>query len=388
MKVEFTLSEILNDPIFQKKISKIVSLTGDFSTVAKNAGFDPLSDFRWSNLSYVDFSYSDIRGYDFRGADLSFAHGIEVLVDDTTNFDQATVIGSIFEKRVREQELFASVANAKKIYQLLKDGDPYSVSGWVADGTGLPKRFLEGIGTEEAAVICQKLVVDDIDLTKRTTLFYHLRKITSDREELRSLVSDFVAFQLDNASVVRAFVKVAGELFARDEFISKTILKLCGHRAASVREVAFSAVVDTPLFIRNFDQICKVFLSGHNSDVRRRFLVETATSLGRHHVLSINVAGVNREVDYSDVLDYSDLLDLDKAHLVRASQSNRKSPQSTEEIIRHQQEVLVSAPVFSRMHELKCVEWFDEARSRIDRRYEDLERYLQAKIDRGYKRSS
>lgn len=71
--------------------------TDNFVEVSNLAGLDPKTDYRFSNLSDVDFSDSDIRGFDFTGADLRGAKGTNVVWDETTILERADIDGSIFE---------------------------------------------------------------------------------------------------------------------------------------------------------------------------------------------------------------------------------------------------------------------------------------------------
>lgn len=66
---------------------------------------NPKRDFRYADLTGVDFSGSDIRGWDFTGADLRGAHGIGVLVDDDPLIDGADVGGSLFALRAERRLL-------------------------------------------------------------------------------------------------------------------------------------------------------------------------------------------------------------------------------------------------------------------------------------------
>lgn len=51
-----------------RSIEKIKS--GNFTDMARVAGLDPKNDFKWLNLSGVDFTNSDLTGFDFTGCNL------------------------------------------------------------------------------------------------------------------------------------------------------------------------------------------------------------------------------------------------------------------------------------------------------------------------------
>ena len=379
MKTDFILNELLTDD-FHDGIDRILKFEGCFSDMVYALGLDPKFDFRDSNLRNVDFSYADLRGFNFTGSDLSNTTGMDVLLDSTTIFTGATLVGSIFEKRVQEDKLLASNKKAGQIYKLLK--------AWISDrNEGLAKRYRHAVTEQEAVVLCKKLITDKIDLTKRTTLFYHLRKLTADSGELRSVVSDFLAFHLDDPQVVRTFVKVTGDLFSNDDYIAGTILKLCQHQSADVRTVAFSAVSKTDLFVERYKEVEVLFSSKTNELIRKNLLLQTALRLGRSNVLAINTAGENRLVDYEHILDQHEFFDEDVCNRIRIGQSARKSQQSIREIIQRQQEVLAAAPVFSKILEIKEAPWLQAARRRSRGEYNSLIRELETKINNAYRRS-
>lgn len=388
MKNDVILSEVFPDKEVRSALQKITSLNDDFAKISTAIGLEKEFDFQQGNLRKVDFSYADLRGFNFAGADLSYSYGLDILVDETTNFAGAELTGSVFAKSVREKEFFRSNKSATRIYELLKKGDTYDVSQWISSRSGyLGNRQLKDLSEDDAALICQKLVTDEIDLTKRTTLFYHLRDFTHSQAELQSIVSDFVAFHLDSPSVIRSFVKVAGDLLSREPIVARTILRLCTHRDESVREVAFSAVSNTTLFVRNFEDVCALFFSGRNVGIRKKLILETAIRLGNAHILSVNTAGEARNVVAQDVCDFDDMLNQDRIFEVRASQKNRSSQQSSNDILERQQEVLALSPVISKILERRNVGWLDRARARSDGRYEDFYRFLANKIDHAYRRS-
>ncbi|WP_341234925.1 pentapeptide repeat-containing protein [uncultured Sulfitobacter sp.] len=388
MKNDIILSEIYPDKEVRSALQKITSLDEDFAAIADAIGLEKEHDFQQSNLRKVDFSYSDLRGFNFAGADLTHSYGVDILIDETTTFVGATLAGSVFEKRVKEKNFFRSHGKAARLYELLKSGDTYDVSQWISSRSGyLGAMQLKDLSEDDAAVLCQKLITDEIDLTKRTTLFYHLKDFTHSKHELYSIVSDFVAFHLDNPSVIRSFVKVAGDLLSKDPFVAKTILKLCTHRDDSVRGVAFSAVSHTPLFVRNFQGVCKLFFGEQNKHIRKKFILETAAKLSNPHVLSVNIVGESRNADTEHVLDFDEMLKEAGITKVRDSQKHRLSQQSSREILERQQEVLVVTPVIGKILELQGVEWLDDAKTRSNAQYDDFYQYLATKIDHGFKRS-
>src|SRR5215471_11093398 len=62
----------------------LCSQSACFSDLIKTAGLNPTTDFRFANLSAVDFYGSDLRGYDFTGANLSETRWFCATWDKTT----------------------------------------------------------------------------------------------------------------------------------------------------------------------------------------------------------------------------------------------------------------------------------------------------------------
>jgi len=387
MKNDQILSEVFPDAKMRQALQHIVSSVSDFATTAKNAGLDPSYDFQNSNLTKVDFSYSDLRGFNFSGSDLSYSYGIDILLDDTTTFTGASLLASPFKTVEDERLLFSSSTKIPKIYAMLKSGDPYDVSNWIASRSGsLGKNHLKNLDDSQAAILCRKLVTDNIDLTKRTTLFYHIKDFASSEQEVRSVVADFLAFHLDNPAVVRGFIRVAGDLLSQHPFVAKTILMLCEHRDPSIREIAFNAICSTSVFHKHFGKIREAYFRPENTDLRKREIFEVAWKMGRSHVLAINTEGRHDDISPDNILDYEDIVLEAKVRQVQASQARRNRWQNDTEIVHRQQEVLVSCPLLGKILERRGVNWLDRAKLRASGRFENLHDYLASKIDHGFKR--
>lgn len=63
-----------------------------FDLLVHASGLNPVSDFRFANLRWVDFSRADLRGYDFTGADLRYSSkDPHTIIDKTTIFDGTAI---------------------------------------------------------------------------------------------------------------------------------------------------------------------------------------------------------------------------------------------------------------------------------------------------------
>ncbi|MCG7572394.1 pentapeptide repeat-containing protein [Phaeobacter sp. CNT1-3] len=389
MKNDITIEEIWPESKIRNALTKLEEADLPFSELVELLGMQKENDFQNSSLTNVDFSNADLRGFNFKGADLRNAHGIDVQIDQTTNLTGALVEGSIFQSLTEERALFEDNASATVVYEALKHGDPYDVSGWISsNGEQLLSKKFKNITKQQSAILCKKLIVDDIDLTKRTTLFYHLDKFTRSNSDLRMVVKNFVAFHLDNPSVIRSFVSVAAQVLSKDEFVSRTILSLCGHKNVDVKEAAFMAIEKTPLFACNIRHICNLFFSQHNAPVRKQIILKTAIKLGGTYVLSVNAEGKTSNLDSTQVLDYHELLNEEIFLKVRASQGKRQNILSNREIELRQKEILANAPVFSTILARQGTDWLQTAIERSQIRKRESQKQLNSKIRNSLRRYS
>ncbi|UWQ73302.1 pentapeptide repeat-containing protein [Leisingera sp. M658] len=386
MKNDVTIEEVWPEQEIYSALEMLEEGDLTFTEMAECLDLQPECDFKDSNLTNTDFSYSDLRGFNFKGADLRNAYGMDVQVDQTTNLNGALVENSIFQNLVEERIFFEENNRASRIYEALKKGDPYEVSSWVSSrGDRLVSKKFKNISEEQASLLCKKLIVDDIDLTKRTTLFYYLHRFTNSTSDLHRVVSDFVAFHLGNPGVILSFVRVAGDVLSNDEFVAKTILSLCDHRDIGVKEAAFSAITKTPLFAKNYRRIRSLFFSEANTQVRKQIILKTAIKLGAQFVLSINTEGRSGTISGSHVLDFHEMLREETTLQVRASQGKRVAIQSDREIVERQQEVLAQAPVFSVLLERQGSDWIQAALKRSHSRRLQNQRDVASKVRHSFR---
>lgn len=68
----------------------------DFVTVCRLGGLDVGSDLEYRNLSFADFGAADLRGVSLRGANLSGSYLDLCCIDESTCFESAITIDTIF----------------------------------------------------------------------------------------------------------------------------------------------------------------------------------------------------------------------------------------------------------------------------------------------------
>jgi hypothetical protein len=243
-------------------------------------------------------------------------------------------------------------------------------------------RLLKKIDDDVAAVLCQKLITDEIDLTKRTSLFYFLKKTSASGQTLRETILSVLARHLDKASVVRSFVRVAGKMYAADPIIGKSLVSLCQDARIDVRESAFRAIDQTELMQTQFRILEKQFFSDDNTELRQKLLLGSAIKLGNDHLLSINMYSKMRNLEISEVIDIIALLEDQTISEIVKSQSNRASSSSHQRIRELQEEVIIRTPVLSTFFVKRNFFDASKATKRIEKREEYLQKKANEKIER------
>lgn len=411
MKNDATLANLLKNANIHAAVKRIENSPTDFSTLVEILGLDRSRDFRFSNLRDVDFSYSDLRGFDFRGADLRYSYGVSVQFDKTTNFDMADVQASCFAMYMREQALFRDNPKATAMYEALFSGNPMEVSAWLhARYMNEPEKhsILKNADKITASILCQKLMADDIDLTKRTDLFHFIGPITQNRDERRELLLGVIARYRENTVVIEKFIKVVGRLYGNDPVIFNALMLLCNAREQRIREAAFLATFNTKLVVNHLQKLIDLFMSEENADIRKGFLLRTANSHGRMHVRAINLDASMIDISISEVLDVPELLDEQNAKVIAAITRKQKwdaearsdyeklhlwedgKPLSVVEvssIIELQEEVLCTSPVISTIFAYQHKSRAEMALQRINTRNGQKRHAMAESIMRKYSRS-
>lgn len=408
MRNDVTLADLISGADMPTAFDLVANSSGGFCETAEILGLDRACDFRFSNMIGVDFSGSDLRGYDFRGADLRNSFGVDVLFDDSTNLDGADLQGSCFAAYRREKVVLSSSADAVSMYEALLSGDPFEISFWLHERYGnRPERhpILRKADEATAAVLCQKLMADDIDLTKRTDLFHFLRDITRNEMELRELILSIFARHISNIPVIEKFVTIAGNLYGNDANTFNAILLLCRASDPRIRQAAFLAAFRSNLILPHLRDMKALFLDRVNEDIRKGLILQSAISLGRSHVSSVNVLGQldGMAIPQSNVLDNSDLLKEDIAIQIAGiiQRRNREnadrlrpgkrvvagvdggvSKHAMSAVIERQEEVLCCAPIIKLIFASENPSRAQVARKRIEARATRERNVISARISR------
>lgn len=367
MKTDLLVDDLLASSNFRTKIEKVEACEANFSLLTSTLGLDKTKDFRFSNLRNIDITDTDLRGFDFTGSDLRGAFGSSFIVDDSTILVNAQLAGSIFEAIEKERRLFQTVPTSRRLYDALVSGDPYSTSDWIFNkySDGLPRKYWDGIQKEHAKILCQKLLTEDIDITKRTNLLIMLREFCESPDELLSILMNMFSRHSEDASVVLPFLSAATRLFREDISLIQIITPLCTHANLRIRLAALVAMSHTKMSASEFKAFSNLVFDETNVSLRKQVLRNAALKLGRAHALAINTSGATEEIRLSAVLDFSLLLEERYIEKVRLSQKWRSSVQTMEEIREKQQEVMVASALFDTVLRRRALSWYIKAKNRL-----------------------
>lgn len=400
MRADSSLQALLDPGRIEEAFNLVCGSSDDFMEMCRLLGLDPSCDFRFADLREVDFSRADLRGFDFRGADLRGSFGIDITVDESTNLAQADLEGSCFASYYRETRIFQDDPMAGRMYRTLLEGDPFEISAW------LHQRFrnqrerhsiLKRADPETAAILCQKLLADDIDLTKRTDLLFFLRSITNSPTQLRELMRGILARHSQNETLVEKFATIASSLHGSDPEVRDFIFQLCTAKSPRVRLAAFKACSKIGIFMGNFGTMHAMFMDDQNIGIRKGLILESATRLGRSHISCINRLALPGDLPAADVLDMEEFFDgatcariadiLRRRHdeieerLNPEAHGSKKRPAhgtvgtvaSASFVFERQADVLANSPVLEEIFERLDPDRFRAAEARLlARRYRDL----------------
>ncbi len=413
MKTDIILSDLIDESKQAIALSKAEGVGSNFNALCSALGLDVKSDFIHSNLFGVDFSGANLTGCNFYGADLRESFGIDVIIDDSTILDGADLDGSMFAKYARERKYFREERDAEKYYKILKSEDYSYVTSWVSkrfsdelDDT----RVLKNIDDVGLQILLQKLITDEIDISKRASLFHFLRDFTETPQQLREIILQIIAFHINDSAIIRSFLKVAGNIFSNDSVIARCLLILACDKREDVREQVFHALTGSELFYERFEEFRALVFSPENTILRKRWLRSTAIELGDDHVRAIGLEPNDLDVDHSGAMDWNDLGDTDLTKAIAMKEieigvknefktfpspdfrtnliKSRMTDRSYFEVIyKRQYDIMAQCPVLSYFFRADNKDEYESAVSRAHVKSVTMERKLEAAIANSFKRS-
>ncbi len=384
MKINQSLVNYVEESVYQEKLEKILEQDFNFNSVTSELGLDPETDFQHSNLSGVDFSGSDLRWHNFFGADLTGAFGVDVLFDSTTLLVNADLERSLFSKWVREAKVFQSNNSAERLYRLMKGADYEEITKWLSG------RFLNGednhrrlkyLSLFESKILSQKLITDDIDLSKRTSLMYYLKDLSSSENDYVELVLDITARHSENEELVKALINSEGVLQRNDEVINECFCRLSVSGGEKVRWMALKALVRSNISITNPKFLQDQFFSHVNYKNRRREIYSAAATLGKKYLSVITSELNDDDISETSSFDWLELIDGKSADKAARNLAIREKVANGRYAVQSNDEELDKGNEFhpSNIHKISATDEEVEAKLRFAR-----ERQLEVLASNGF----
>lgn len=192
MKDSAVFSLDLTDEEQQRLKAMLDHESDDFLELVQVVGLDPKSDFRFANLSNVNFGAADLRGFDFTGADLTGATG-DPQWDGSTILTDADLNGSVFDNEQPPGPVFETVLPDSFVKQHWPD-----LIMWMDRLQANPERY-----REDAEKLLFVFLRSDDTLVRRTALRYLANYLPPDN--ILSLIREHVFAKGEKGLVIPAF---------------------------------------------------------------------------------------------------------------------------------------------------------------------------------------
>ncbi|MGU3401542.1 pentapeptide repeat-containing protein [Brucellaceae bacterium D45D] len=261
---------------FKSSVSAVASYESDnFSDLVRLSGLSPATDFIGSNLSGVDFSNSDLRGYNFTDCNLTSCFGVNYIIDETTNLNNAIVNNSIFALEKEKREFFGMHSEQYALYQRLKG--EYWTNGALWVGNNLRVGSFDFKNSSKIAKYLYGVVKDQ---TFKNQLLYGLRNSFDTKIEYK----EFLIAQLSDRSAslrtIRTLIDLLCRSFSEDEIAKRMVLCFLSHNDAEVRKNCIPPIMERNFFFKNREKIINYAREEKEIQVRRIYTKYFSKKLG------------------------------------------------------------------------------------------------------------
>ncbi|CUX45895.1 conserved hypothetical protein [Agrobacterium deltaense Zutra 3/1] len=274
----FTLDLSLEE---QERLRTLIETqSNDFIELINAGGFDPLSDFRFIDLSKVDFGSADLRGFDFTGTDLRGCIGRPIW-DETTILTDADVEGSVFDER--------GVSHGASLPESFVKQHWPDLIMWMDRFKFGPERY-----REDAEKLLFVFMRSEDSLVRRTALRYLADYLEPD--VIMDLIRELVFERGEKNLVVPAFDLLGDYYEQKPEAVRKFVVSLLNSIwAAEAAEFLIKRSKSNKKAQRSLVE----FMSRHPAPAtRRRFIGSLASEMG------VATAFVVRDPLTGDVFDF------------------------------------------------------------------------------------
>ena len=292
---------------------------GTFEQEARLAGLSPSEDFRSADLKNVDLTDSDLRGFDFSGADLRGATGLRSKWDETTNFDGASLDGSIFASKVRLKNFFDSNTEARHLFKSVSGRSWSEKILWAAENLRTNGRY-----HDFAIPITEAMFYDaQNDDFLQAELMRHLAPRMTSRDELRDMLIAAICDEPKAFVVVKTAMSMLKKQGLSDNIsIRQHAFSLLKSRNPKIQEHALRFILNNAPTRQEIDVI-KRKVADHGGTLPQIYVAEITRALGEKYEISTRDPSSNSAFSMNSVITSTDLRLIARRWL-RAESSERE----------------------------------------------------------------
>lgn len=272
----------------------------NFVRLMDTLGMDRRKDFRFVDLSGVDFTNCDLRGFDFSGSDLRGTSGRNVTWDETTIFTGADVDRSLFSYDLARQEIVARLPELGLEYAKIRRAYWTDQSIWVMD-------TLKG-GVKNAAerqALAMALYFDATDAVVRNTILQYLIMGTWAREARLDFLMRIMTDRATSVDAVVAALRLFGKTLRDDEQVATLLVSVAEDERTdrAVKREAVSAALENRFILRHHQQVLRLIRDMGDTDLENRYIRAFARSLGVDYLTVVSEGKPQGGLTFGDVVD-------------------------------------------------------------------------------------
>jgi hypothetical protein len=252
---------------------------------------DPKRDFRFADLSGIDFSNSNIKGFDFTGADLRGATGINVQWDSTTILKGADTSDSLFAYKLSlDQFLAQNPASAKQVNRLSKAYWPNAILG--------VEKLLSDKADVASIFVAKAVFEETRDLVVRSNILFFMKRVSDSADDHRHFIYNIFASHSNEPNIIRAGIRALSELYTNHFGTLNVLMAYLDHKDETLRIEALKGILRSTHLHAVLDRILARVTTLKDGTFRRTFLGRVAHMAGRDYVLATTDTGISNFIDF------------------------------------------------------------------------------------------
>ncbi len=275
MKISNYTDEIFSKILVNQAAQLLQFSDSNFCALVHQAGLNPKSDFRCTDLRDVDFSDCDLRGFDFTGSDLRGSIGANVIwsIGDPI-LEDADTADSLFSYAISQRDYFNDNPDEFDFV------DRLAADYW-ANSVLAVERLLQGKGKRESAIKIATAVFDRTgEATVRTNILLFLRIATDSSVDHKAFICSILSRYSDDMSVTVSGIRALAAFYSSHTDAFNWLLKYLKHPNQFVRAAAFVGVVRSPRFKDGLREATCYVQECDDGSHRRAFLGRASGLLG------------------------------------------------------------------------------------------------------------